>query len=98
MTPDLIRFVAVSALVIVTPGQDTPLTIRNTLAGRRRAGIATAFGVAMGQAFWTMAASAGVTALLRASAPAFTALRVIGASYLVFLGGRALRDAWRPSV
>src|SRR5262245_16899262 len=97
MTPDLLRFVSVSAIVIATPGQDTALTIRNTLAGRRRGGIATAFGVALGQAFWTVAASAGVTALLRASAPAFSALRLAGAAYLVFLGGRALRDAWRPS-
>lgn len=95
MTLDLLRFLAVSAVVIATPGQDTALTIRNTLLGGRRAGVATALGVAAGQAFWTVAASAGVTALLRASASAFAAVRLIGAAYLVFLGGRALRDAWR---
>jgi len=41
----LIAFVAVSALVICTPGQDTALTIRNTLSGGRRSGVATAAGV-----------------------------------------------------
>ena len=96
MTADLLRFLAVSAVVIATPGQDTGLTIRNTLLGGRRGGVATAFGVSAGQAFWTLAASAGVTALLGASAPVFTAVRLIGAAYLVFLGGQALRDAWRP--
>ncbi len=96
MSPELLRFLAISALVIVTPGQDTALTIRNTLSGGGRAGIGTALGVALGQAAWTLAASAGVTAILRVSAPAFAALRLVGAGYLVFLGGRALRDSWRP--
>jgi threonine/homoserine/homoserine lactone efflux protein len=41
-------FLAVAALVIVVPGQDTALTIRNTLGGGRPAGIATACGVACG--------------------------------------------------
>src|SRR6266576_3164267 len=55
-----VAFLGVSLLVICTPGQDTALTIRNTLLGRRRAGIATAFGVAAGQAIWTVATSAGL--------------------------------------
>jgi threonine/homoserine/homoserine lactone efflux protein len=88
-------FLGVSALVIVTPGQDTALTIRNVLAGGRRAGVFTAAGVALGQATWTFAAAAGVAALLRASQPAFTAVRLLGAAYLVFLGGEALLRAVR---
>jgi len=86
----LVAFLGVSLLVIVTPGQDTALTIRNTLLGGRRAGVRTAAGVAAGQATWTLAASAGVVALLRASAPAFTAVRLLGAAYLVYLGLEAL--------
>jgi threonine/homoserine/homoserine lactone efflux protein len=88
-------FLAVSAVVIVTPGQDTALTIRNSLLGGRGAGIATAIGVALGQATWAVAASAGVTALLRASEPAFVALKLAGAGYLVFLGLRTLVDVFR---
>lgn len=91
----LAAFLGVSALVIVTPGPDTALTIRNSLLGGRPAGAATALGVATGQAVWTLAASAGVAALLRASASAFTALRVAGAAYLVYLGVESLRRAWR---
>jgi threonine/homoserine/homoserine lactone efflux protein len=89
----LAAFIGVSALVIVTPGQDTALTIRNTLLGGRSAGILTAVGVSAGQACWTVAASAGIAALLVASEPAFVAVKLAGAAYLVFLGAQALRTA-----
>src|SRR5512144_271028 len=91
----LVAFIGISALVIVTPGQDTALTIRNTLAGGRRSGVLTALGVAAGQATWAISAAVGVTALLRASEPAFLALRIAGSAYLVFLGLQALRAAFR---
>jgi threonine/homoserine/homoserine lactone efflux protein len=88
-------FLGVSLLVIVTPGQDTALTIRNTLAGGRRSGIFTAVGVVSGQVTWAVAASAGLAAVLLASQPAFMALRLVGAAYLVFLGAQALLGAFR---
>ena len=91
----LAAFLAVSALVIVTPGQDTALTIRNTLLGGRRAGVGTAFGVVGGQLAWALATSAGLAALLLASAPLFTAIRLAGAAYLVVLGAQALAAAVR---
>jgi threonine/homoserine/homoserine lactone efflux protein len=90
---ELLAFLGVAAIVICTPGPDTALTIKNTLAGGRRGGVATALGVAFGQATWTVAASVGVVALLRASQPAFTVLRFAGAAYLVYLGVQALRHA-----
>ena len=88
-------FLAVSAIVIVTPGQDTALTIRNSFLGGRGGGVATAAGVSTGQALWAVAASAGIAAVLRASEPAFIALRLLGAAYLVYLGGRAIVAAIR---
>ncbi len=94
---ELLTFFGVSALVIVTPGQDTALTIRSALLGGRRAGVSTALGVSSGQAVWTLAASAGITALLLASEPAFLAIKVAGAIYLVFLGGQMLVHALRRS-
>src|SRR3954451_10421130 len=87
-------FLAVSALVIVTPGQDTALTIRNTLARGRRGGVHTAAGVALGQLVWALAASAGLAALLHAWEPAFLALRIAGAAYLLYLGLTAVRSAF----
>jgi threonine/homoserine/homoserine lactone efflux protein len=87
-------FLAVSALVIVTPGQDTALTIRNTLARGPRGGVHTAAGVALGQLVWALAASAGLVALLHAWEPAFLALRVAGAAYLLYLGLTSLHSAF----
>jgi RhtB (resistance to homoserine/threonine) family protein len=86
-------FLAVSLLVICTPGQDTALTIRNTLLGGRRAGVATAAGVSSGQAIWTLATSAGLAVILVASGPLFLAVRLAGAAYLIYLGVRSLVKA-----
>jgi threonine/homoserine/homoserine lactone efflux protein len=88
-------FLGVSLVVIVTPGQDTALTIRNTLSGGRRGGVLTALGVVSGQLTWALAASAGLSAMLLASRPLFTALRLVGAAYLVLLGAEALHAAVR---
>jgi threonine/homoserine/homoserine lactone efflux protein len=87
---ELAAFLAVALVVICTPGPDTALTIRNSLLGGRRAGILTAVGVSTGQAIWTLAASIGITALLVASEPAFQALKLAGAAYLVWLGAQTL--------
>jgi len=92
---ELLAFLGVAVLVIVTPGPDTAVTIRSALTGGRASGVMTASGVITGQACWTVAASAGVTALLVASEPAFVALKVAGAAYLVYLGGRTLMAALR---
>ena len=92
---EALAFLGVSLLVIVTPGQDTALTIRNTLAGGRRAGVLTGAGVSAGQATWTLATSAGLAAVLVASESVFTALRIAGAAYLVYLGLEALWSAVR---
>ena len=91
----MIGFVLLAAVVICTPGPDTALTIRNTLLGGRANGLRTAQGVAVGQALWTLAASAGIAALVAASQPVFTAVRIIGAAYLVWLGLQALAAALR---
>src|SRR5437867_1371000 len=79
----------------MTPGPDTALTIRNSLLGGRRAGVFTAIGVSSGQAVWTLATAAGLAALLAASEPAFVAVKVVGAAYLVWLGAQSLLGALR---
>ena len=95
--PQLATFAGVAVLVIVTPGQDTALTIRNTLAWGRGGGVSTALGVSLGQCVWALATSGGLAALLVASEPAFLAVRVVGSAYLVFLGLQALVAAVRGS-
>ena len=87
---EVLAFLGVCALVICTPGPDTALTIRNSIIGGRRGGLLTAGGIAAGQLIWTIAASVGLAGLLQASQPAFTALKIIGAAYLVFLGAQSI--------
>ncbi len=96
MLTQLLTFLGVSAVVICTPGPDTALTVRNALVGGRRCGVWTAAGVSIGQAVWTVAASVGIAGLLQASEPAFFAMKIAGATYLVFLGLQSLRAAWLP--
>ena len=75
---DVLAFFVVAAVVIVTPAQDTALTIRNTLAGARRAARDGCGRV-------------GLAAVVAASEPVFDAIKLAGAAYLVVLGF-VLRD------
>ena len=97
LSDSLLAFLGISALVIATPGPDTAMTIRNTLLGGRTGGLATALGVAAGQAIWALAMSAGIVALLVASEPLFLTVKYAGAAYLVVLGVQSLRAAFRPT-
>jgi threonine/homoserine/homoserine lactone efflux protein len=92
-----LAFLGVSLIVIVTPGPDTAVTIRNTLIGGSSGGVATALGIAGGQTIWAFATSIGIVALLVASDPLFLAVKYAGAAYLAYLGVQALRDAIRPA-
>jgi RhtB (resistance to homoserine/threonine) family protein len=89
----LLVFVGVAAIVIVVPGPDTAVVTKNVLAHGRRAALGTSLGVSAGLSVWTLAAAVGVASVVRTSAVAFTALKLIGALYLVWLGLQALRAA-----
>ena len=86
----LLAWVALSALIIATPGPDTALIIRNALTGGPRASTMSALGVAVGILAWATAATLGVGVLLERSSTAFTILKLAGAAYLCYLGGRSL--------
>jgi threonine/homoserine/homoserine lactone efflux protein len=90
-----LAFAGVSAVMIMTPGPDTAVTVRSALVGGRAAGLMTALGVATGLTLWAVATSAGMVALLLTSEPMFLAVRYVGAAYLVLLGIQALRAALR---
>jgi threonine/homoserine/homoserine lactone efflux protein len=91
----LTAFLLVAVLVIVAPGPDFALTVRNTVVRGRAAGIATGLGVVSSQLLWGIATAAGIAALLVASHPAFVALRIGGAAYLIWLGVESLWAFWR---
>jgi len=85
---DFAGFLAVALVVVVTPGPDMALVLRNTLAGGRIAGLATSAGICSGLVVHASAAALGLSALLLASSRAFTVVKLVGAGYLVFLGLR----------
>jgi threonine/homoserine/homoserine lactone efflux protein len=93
--PHVLAFLAVASLVVITPGVDMALVTRNALLHGRGAALATAAGINAGVAVWTVAATAGLAAIVAASAPIFAAIRVAGAVYLLYLGINALRRARR---
>ena len=92
---DFAGFLAVALVVVVTPGPDMALVLRNTLAGGRIAGLATSAGTCSGLVVHASAAALGLSALLLASSRAFTVVKLIGAGYLVFLGLRTFLRAGR---
>ena len=94
----LLPFLAISAIVAVTPGVDMALVTKNALLHGRDAARATALGVNLGIFIWTVAAALGLAAVIAASVVAFTAIKVVGAVYLVYLGLRALLDRRAPAV
>ena len=83
----------VAAIVIVIPGPDTAVVTKNVLLYGRRTALGTSLGVSAGLSVWTIAAAVGVASLVRASEVAFTALKLIGALYLIWMGVQALRAA-----
>ena len=94
MVSNFPRFLGIAIFLIILPGQDTALTIRNTLVGGRRGGVFTIFGIVNGLVIWTIATSAGLAALILASNPVFVAIKIAGVAYLMFLGAKALLAAF----
>ncbi|HEX3336098.1 MAG TPA: LysE family translocator [Jatrophihabitans sp.] len=89
-------FSVAAVLIILLPGPDTLVTVRSIVRGGRRRGIATGCGILVGLTIWISAAALGLAALLRASEVGYTVLRILGACYLVWLGGQALRALRAP--
>jgi len=93
----MFEFAVASLVLIAIPGPDQALIVRNALVGGRAAGLRTMLGGASGLLFHSTAAVLGLSALLAASAAAYTSLKVAGVAYLLYLGVRMLRAAGADS-
>lgn len=85
-TTDLALFVVAGLLLNITPGPDTLYILGRTALQGWRGGAVAALGIGAGLFVHTFAAAVGLSALLAASATAFTILKWVGAAYLVYLG------------
>ncbi len=90
---DLALFALTALVLNATPGVDLMFTLTRTLQQGVRGGLAAALGIACGCVLHTLAAAFGLAALLAASAAAFTAVKAIGAIYLVWLAIGMIREA-----
>lgn len=79
-------FLAAGILLNLTPGPDTVFILGRTLAGGRRSGIGSALGISVGSILHTFAAALGLSAFLATTAWAFSAVKWLGACYLIVLG------------
>jgi threonine/homoserine/homoserine lactone efflux protein len=93
----LLMFFAAALLLAITPGPGIFYVAARTLAGGRAEGIASSVGTGLGGLVHVGAGALGVSAIVLASAELFTALKLIGAAYLVWLGIRTIITARRDS-
>ena len=91
METALVEFAIAATLLILAPGPDSMLVLRNSLRGGRRVGLSTAAGTVTGLLTWALAAALGITTLVTASRVGYDVLRLFGGAYLVWLGVMTLR-------
>jgi threonine/homoserine/homoserine lactone efflux protein len=83
-------FLLAVMLLNVTPGPDTAYIVARSVSQGRRAGFVSVLGISTGCVVHTLATAFGLTAILAASAAAFTVIKVAGAAYLIYLGTRMI--------
>lgn len=93
---DLALFAATVFVLNATPGVDMAYTVASTLRGGWRQGVAAALGIMAGCVLHTLAAAFGLAALLATSAEAFTAVKLAGAAYLLYVAWGMARAGLRP--
>src|SRR5215208_8049011 len=96
--PDLTQlalYCAAALLLAVTPGPGIFYVAARALSGGRAEGVASSVGTGLGGMVHVLAGSLGVSAIVLATAELFTALKLIGAAYLVWIGFRTIRSARR---
>ena len=91
-TNSLLLFVSSALILLVIPGPAVFYILGRSIGQGRSAGLASALGIAVGSLVHTAAAAVGLSALLMSSAIAFSAVKYLGAAYLVYLGIQKLRQ------
>jgi threonine/homoserine/homoserine lactone efflux protein len=95
----LALFSLAAVALAVVPGPAVAYIVTQSVDKGRRAGIVSAFGIASGGLVHVVAATVGLSALIASSATAFTAVKFVGAAYLIAVGIRRMlsRDEPEPA-
>jgi RhtB (resistance to homoserine/threonine) family protein len=83
-------FIMAVLLLNATPGPDTAYIVGRSIAQGRTAGLLSALGISAGCCVHALASAIGLSAIIAASATAFTAVKLAGGAYLVYLGLRMM--------
>lgn len=97
MTSALMQFAVVAGLMTLVPGLDFTMILRTALTQSKKVAFAAGAGICLGLFVWALAAAAGLSAVLAASETAFTALRLVGAGYMTYLGVMFVWHSRHPS-
>ena len=92
MPDSILTFVVAITLLTMTPGVDTMIILRNTIRGGAKDGLVSSFGICSGLFVHAFLSAVGISAILLYSTTAFTALKIIGAAYLIWLGFNNLKE------
>lgn len=82
----LLTYMSIAAMMVVIPGADTMLLVKNTLRYGPKAGRYTVLGMATGLSFWTLIAILGLSVIIAKSVILFSTIKYLGAAYLIYLG------------
>lgn len=83
---NLLTYISIAAMMVIIPGADTMLLVKNTLSYGSKAGRYTVLGMAMGLSFWTLIAILGLSVVIAKSVVLFSIIKYLGAAYLIYLG------------
>lgn len=99
MTSDLLLLVSIGVvqlLAVISPGPSFLVTARTAVARSRRDGVMVAAGLAAGTVIWSSAALLGLNAVFHAVPALFTAMKVVGALFLLWIAWQIFRHATAP--
>lgn len=91
----VLAFTGIAAILTLTPGADTMLVMRSVFTRGQRAGLLTGLGICSGLFFHATLSALGLSLILVRSATAFEIVKLVGACYLIYLGGQSLWQALR---
>ena len=91
----ILSFTASGALITISPGPDSLLVWRTSIAAGSRNAAMAAAGICVGLSVWALAAAFGVSAVLATSTTLYQLLKVVGAAYLCWLGIRMIQQSMK---
>lgn len=89
---ELILVATIHLLAVASPGPDFALVMKNSLSAGRRAGVYSAFGIALGIGVHVLYSIIGLAVVISQSIMLYNAIKLVGAAYLIYIGIKSLKS------